>query len=345
MDILRISGIILGLGGIILSYTRYHLRRLRKIDFLFACFLSIILILLGLFPNILNSILELFSFEKGGGGRLIGLLFFSSLLLFLLFFYSLSRIHHLERLLDRLIRELAKKTFREKTDLKTTPLYVIIPAYNEAENIMNVLNEIPKEVCGLAVKTIVVVDGATDATADVVKSSDANPVCLIINRGGGSALKAGYELAIEDQAQIVVTLDADGQHAPEEIPNLIRPIIDDEADLVNGSRMLGVYERDSRIRSAGVIFFSGLVSLLTMTRVSDCSNSFRAIRVKLLSQLDLHQTQFHTTELLIEAIKHGARFKEVPITIKKRISGKSKKPASLKYAWGFSKAIITTWLR
>ena len=157
-------------------------------------------------------------------------------------------------------------------------------------------------------------------------------------------MKAGYELALEDGAEIVVTLDADGQHMPEEIPIVLQPILEHRADLVNGSRILGTYERDNRLRATGVVFFSGLVSALTGMRITDCSNAFRAIRVDSLRQLELRQTQFQS-ELLIEALKKGQRVLEVPITIKRREGGVSKKGPSLKYAIGFMRAVMETWLR
>jgi hypothetical protein len=87
------------------------------------------------------------------------------------------------------------------------------------------------------------------------------------------------------------------------------------------------------------------VSALTWTRITDCSNSFRAIRTSELAKLDLRQPQFHTSELLIEALKQGLRVKEVPITIRRRASGESKKPMTVGYGWGFARAIFATWLR
>jgi len=346
MQTLRIIGAIIGLASFFLVFfMRFRLRRLRNLDWLIGSALSLGLFLLGLYPDIFNAFLGFFSFRKGGGERLIGLLVFSNLVSYLLIYVALSRTNHFERLLDRLVRELAKKEFRQLHDPSDAPIYVIIPAYNEARNIKTVLERIPSEVFGARTKSLVVIDGATDNTEQVVRQLNQAAVSYTINRGGGSALKAGYEIAFEAGAEIVVTLDADGQHSPEEIPKLVKPILEGEADLVNGSRVLGHYEKDSQIRAAGVVFFNWLVSLLTMTRITDCSNAFRAIRASELAKLDLRQSQYHTSELLIEAIKKGARVKEVPISIKKRLSGESKKPPSLRYGWGFTKAILFTWLR
>ena len=80
-------------------------------------------------------------------------------------------------------------------------------------------------------------------------------------------------------------------------------------------------------------------------RITDSSNAYRAIRTSTLSKLSLSQDQFHTSELLIDAIKKGARVKEIGITIRRRQNGTTKKPKSLKYGWNFMKVIVGTWLR
>jgi len=346
METLRLAGVLLGLTGLVLAaLARFRWRRLGNGDWLLANAFVLMLLLAGLVPDAFTAILEFFSFRKGGGERIIGLLVFSNLALFYLIFIALARHNRLEHNLDRLVRELAKREFRLAHSAESVPIYVIIPAYNEAENIGAVLGRIPSEVGGLRDKPIVVVDGATDQTERMVRQVKGAAVSYVINRGGGSALKAGYELALEDGAQIVVTLDADGQHLPEEIPILLQPILDDRADVVNGSRILGSYERDSHLRATGVVFFNWLVSVLTGTRITDCSNAFRAIRVDALRQLELRQTQFHTSELLIEALKKDLRVLEVPITVKRRASGVSKKGPNLKYAIGFLRAVVGTWLR
>lgn len=343
---LRIAGIILGILGIILTcYLRFRLRRLRNIDWLTGNFLFLCLILLGLYPDLFNVILGFFAFRKGGYERIIGLLVISNFILFFLIYGFISRTTYQEELIDRLVRELAKKEYLQKHKSDGDPIYIIIPAYNEAENIASVLTQIPTSIYGLKTRILVVIDGATDHTEAVVKGLNQEYISYLLNRGGGSALKAGYELALAARAEIIVTLDADGQHLPEEIPRLIKPIIDGEADLVNGSRVMGHYEVDHRLRAWGIKLFNWLVSALTWTRITDSSNSFRAIRAATLSQLNLQQLQFHTAELLIETLKKGFKVKEVPITIKKRLQGESKKPPTLSYGWGYIKAIMSTWLR
>ena len=147
------------------------------------------------------------------------------------------------------------------------------------------------------------------------------------NRGGGAALRTGYRLMVESGAEIVVTLDADGQHLPSEMERLVKPVLDGEVDVAHGSRVLGQADRNHFARELGIVFFNRLVSAITRTHVTDCSNGYRAVRTTVLPQLVLRQEQFHTSEFMIEAIKRGIPAKEVPITVEQRLHGHSKKPA------------------
>jgi len=149
----------------------------------------------------------------------------------------------------------------------------------------------------------------------------------------------------DSNARVVVTLDADGQHLPEEMSRLVKPVLDGEVDVAHGSRVLGQAEPNHFARELGIVFFNRLVSFITRTKVSDCSNGYRAVRTSVLPQLVLRQEQFHTSEFLIEAIKRGVPAKEVPVTVARRLHGHSKKPAVVRYGVGFANAIVRAWLR
>jgi glycosyltransferase involved in cell wall biosynthesis len=167
----------------------------------------------------------------------------------------------------------------------------------------------------------------------------------VINRGGGAALRTGYRLMADSGASVVVTLDADGQHLPEEMSRLVGPVVDGEVDVAHGSRVIGHAEPGQFSRELGIVFFNRLVSFITRTKVSDCSNGYRAVRASVLPQLVLRQEQFHTSEFMIEAIKRGVPAREVPVTVVRRLHGHSKKPAVVRYGLGFANAIVRTWLR
>jgi cellulose synthase/poly-beta-1,6-N-acetylglucosamine synthase-like glycosyltransferase len=341
MRTLQVAGILVSILIGAYGFWKYKRRRYSRQNFLISQALALGLLVISLFPSAGDLIAGPLRMERWNA-----VLFVSNLIAFGLFFYVLNLSNSNTRAIGQLVEALARDRFLQ--EYKPSPcaeIAVVIPAYNEEENIAAVLGRIPQEVLGKRVQAFVVVDGGTDATEQVVRALAVPVVVHPINRGGGAALRAGYEVALESGAQIIVTLDADGQHLPEEISNLVKPIIEDEADLVNGSRILGEFEPESQIRVWGVFFFNWLISFLMFTRVTDSSNAFRAIRADLLRNLKLHQDQFHTSEMLIEALKQGARVKEVPITILKRQAGNTKKPPSLRYGWGFAKAIISTWLR
>lgn len=322
----------------------------RNGDKLLVILIAVGLFSLGVYPDWVNSFLALFSFTPGNNERIIGLLLIAVFFCTILALRNRQRTYALEHTIDRLVNALAKEQFRKELvidDEAPAPIWVVIPAYNEAENMGAVLEAIPDNVAGLATSVIVVVDGGTDETDVVVRRRGAKAANHVINRGGGAALHAGYDLALEYGAQFIVTLDADGQHLPGEMERILEPILQDRADMVNGSRVLGEYEQDQLIRAWGVVFFNRLISILARQKITDCSNAYRAISAETLADVRprLRQRQFHSTELLLEVIKANYRVVEVPITIKRRLSGESKKGSTVRYAWGFMRAIITTWLR
>jgi hypothetical protein len=115
--------------------------------------------------------------------------------------------------------------------------------------------------------------------------------------------------------------------------------------VVIGSRLLGSYDDYSSIRILGVRFFGKFISFITGKKVTDPSSGYRALTADAMEKFDLRQRQYHTSELIIEAIKKGFRIVEVPITVLRRSSGTSKKGGVLVYAMGFAKVVLQTWLR
>jgi len=348
MPALRIIGGLAALAFFLVSLRRYDRRRISRFSLIVSCALSIAVLTLAISPTLFNPVFDTFHFSEGNNRRLIFVLMVAVVVLFLL----LLRLQSQGDVNERNIRLLVEALGRERFDwdraaaLPEGPrLVTISPAYNEAENVAHVIADFPKEVDGYRVIPVFVSDGSEDDTAAAAREAGALVAELPIRRGGGLALRVGYEIALQLGADIVVTLDADGQHLPSELPIMVGPIVRGEADYVNGSRLLGEFERESMIRHIGVHFFSRLVTILTGRRITDPSSGYRAARADLLRKLVLNQDQFWTSEVLIEALRHRARIAEVPITILARKGGKSKKPKSLKYGWNFSKAIFQTWLR
>ncbi len=344
LSALRIAGLIAGLALIVFAIFRRQ--SLRNVDVLIMLFAGIALLIVS-GTNVADSVLSLFSFEKGGGGRILGLAVFAIVIMFALVIRNMSQTGRVDRELSRVLEGLAWEEFRSAglPEKFSGKIAVVIPAYNEADNIGEVLPRIPASVCGEQTAVLVVDDGSRDGTDAIARAHGVAVARHVINRGGGAALRTGYRLMSDSGAAIVVTLDADGQHRPEEMERLVRPVLDGEVDVAHGSRLLGDAAENTAARELGIVFFNRAVSFITRTKVSDCSNGYRAVRVTALPQLVLKQEQFHTSEFMIEAIKRGIPATEIPVTVDRRLHGHSKKPAVVRYGLGFTNAIVRTWLR
>jgi glycosyltransferase involved in cell wall biosynthesis len=158
-------------------------------------------------------------------------------------------------------------------------------------------------------------------------------------------LRTGFAVAKRLDAQVVVTMDADGQHDPAELPDLVAPVVAGDADYVQGSRFLGRYDDAGGARDLGIRGFTSVVRLLTGTRITDCTNGYRAVDGASLARLQLVEDRFSASEILIQAAGHGLRIREVPVHIRSRDAGESKKPRGFGYAWGFLGAIVRSWAR
>jgi len=348
MSALRIVGGIFAAAIFALALIRYRRRQISRLSLIISSLISAVLLLLAIAPGLFNPLFEVFNFEPGNGQRLTAVLLFAVAVLFVLLIRIQSEVDTSERGIRQLVESFGQSAFDwdAAADLPAGKRIVVVsPAHNEAENVGAVIEAMPPEVEGYHVVPIVIDDRSDDGTAETARAAGALAASLPIRRGGGLALRVGYDIALKLGADIVVTMDADGQHQPEELPTLVGPIIEGRADHVNGSRMLGDFEREGAIRHLGVHFFSRIVTILTGQRVTDISSGYRATRADTLRALILEQDQFWTSEVTIEALRQRARVVEVPVTFLTRRGGVSKKPKSLRYGWNFSKAIVKTWLR
>jgi hypothetical protein len=341
---IRVVG--LALAALIAGFAIWRRRSLRNADVLILLAIALgLAIVAG--TELLDTILGAFSFKRSNGTRIVGVAVFAILILFLLVVRALTQGSRITRELSAVLEGLAWEQFRVagRPPQFRDKIGVLVPAYNEAESIAWVLDRIPERVCGTDTAVLVVDDGSRDATGEIAAEHGAVVARHVINRGGGAALRTGYRLLADSGATIVVTLDADGQHLPSEMERLVEPVASGEVAVAHGSRVLGEAEPNHYARELGIVFFNRVVSLITRTKVSDCSNGYRAVRSDVLPQLVLRQEQFHTSEFLIEAIKRGIPAKEVPVTVANRRHGHSKKPAVVRYGIGFANAIVRTWLR
>ncbi|MDA8045365.1 MAG: glycosyltransferase family 2 protein [Actinomycetota bacterium] len=225
------------------------------------------------------------------------------------------------------------------------PICVVIAAFDEAASVAAVVSGVPPELHGLATECLVVDDGSRDATSVEAERAGALVCRFEANRGQGIALRCGYRLATARRARVIVTMDADGQFDPADMAGLVAPVIEDRADLVQGSRRLGRSETTDPVRAAGVVVFATLISRLTGTRVTDPANGFRALRPEVPERVPLRQPQYQSSELLIGALALGYRVIEAPVTVRPRAHGASKKGTNLLYGLRFGRVVIGTWLR
>lgn len=200
---------------------------------------------------------------------------------------------------------------------------VVIPAYNEAGSIAKVITKTEKALgsINLPYEVIVVDDGSVDRTKHLASGNGARVISYHTNKGKGHALRTGISNA---KGKILVTIDADGSHRPEEIPRIVRHIIRG-ADVVIGSRFSGKNGKmTSRINVLGNRFFNILIRIITGKQISDSQSGFRAFRRKVLRGIVLFSEGYEIeTELTIKSLRNGFKIQEEPISCDKRRKGKS----------------------
>ncbi len=206
---------------------------------------------------------------------------------------------------------------------------VVIPTLNEEKTVASIIGG-----CKPYADEIIVIDGhSTDRTRETAKGVGAK-IILDHKKGKGEALR--YSI-LHVTGDIIVFIDADGSHNPDDIPRLIQPIVDGKADHVSGSRLMGGSSElhggfDECFRLMGSSFITACINWKFKVRLSESQNGLRAIRTKVIRQLDLREDI--TTieqEMIIKTLKKGFRMAEVPTHEQKRVAGYSK--ISLRRVW------------
>ena len=246
MPAFRIIGGLAALSFFVVQILRYRRRHVSRLNLIITCGLCIVVVALAISPSFFNPVFRTFNFqppdnqtEAEARTRLIFVLVVAVVILFALYLRLQSSADTNERSIRLLVEALGQERFDwdRAASLPDGPrLVTVSPAYNEAENVAAVIKAMPQMVEGYHVVPVVVSDGSEDQTAAVAREAGAFVAELPIRRGGGLALRVGYEIALKMNADIIVTLDADGQHLPEELGVMITPIVEGEADYVNGSR-------------------------------------------------------------------------------------------------------------
>ena len=221
-------------------------------------------------------------------------------------------------------------------------LAVIIPAYNEAENLPSTLSRIPRTLFP-NLRVIVVDDGSSDGSAEIAGRHGADMVVSHSrNLGVGAALRTGLDAAKQMNARAAVYIDADGEYSPEQIPDLLKPIEDGEADYVLGSRFLGTRERQPFMRMVANRIFTLLLCLASGRRITDGQTGFRAFSRRALECAEIIHNYNYAQVLTLDLLKKGMRLKEVPISYRFRTRGKSF--IGIKYLWRVPTAMLREML-
>ncbi len=201
---------------------------------------------------------------------------------------------------------------------------VVIPVFNEEPTVGKIIERVRKviEGTGFPYEILVVDDCSTDNSLKVSMKRKVKVFSLKEHMGKGYALRLGFKKA---KGEIIITLDSDGSHSPEEIPKLLGPILKDEADFVIGSRFLNkenIFQK--RVNKVGVKLLNFLIKILTKQEISDSQSGYRAVKSSFFRNVNLKSNGYEIeSEMLIKAAKRGFRTKEIPVKFEQRTYGKS----------------------
>jgi len=200
-----------------------------------------------------------------------------------------------------------------------------IPAFNEEKNIGQLIVNLKKKYDHV----LVCDDGSSDTTSNIASEMGAIVVKHSQNQGYGSAIKTIFSESKKIDCDILITFDADGQHQISEIDDILKPIMDNTADIVIGSRFLGKTKNLPKYRKFGIKTITGLTNIMTGSNISDSQSGFRAYSQKVLQEIFPTESGMGiSTEILIKAIKKKMRITEIPITITYDNNTHSKEPIS-----------------
>ncbi len=198
---------------------------------------------------------------------------------------------------------------------------IIIPAFNEEGNIKSVIKSIRE--ASLDFDIIVINDCSTDDTETVAKSLNVDVISLPLNLGIGGAVQTGFQYAYNNNYDIAIQIDGDGQHNPKYIKELIGPLSKGDADVVNGSRFIDKKGFQSKFfRRLGIRFFQLLINILVRCNITDSTSGFRAYNAKAIELLkDRYPIDFPEPEAIIILKKRKFRIIEVPVEMENRTAG------------------------
>lgn len=204
-------------------------------------------------------------------------------------------------------------------------LVVFLPAYNEEPNIGRVIARIPRSVGeGWQVEVVVVDDGSADGTVEAAAAAGADHIVRLgRNRGLGAAVREGLAACVRLDADIGLMIDADNEYPAEQIPDVIRPILEGRADYTMGSRFKGEIRGMKLHRRLGNIFFTLLQALLLRRFIWDGQSGMRGFSREAMERADIIHDYNYAQVLTLNLVRQGFRMEEVPIRYRVREHGES----------------------
>ena len=210
---------------------------------------------------------------------------------------------------------------------KKQKVLLIIPAYNEEESILNVVNKIynyNKE-NNTKYDIVVINDGSKDNTEKILCENNINHIKLINNLGIGGAVQTGYKYALENDYDIAVQFDGDGQHDIRYVRDVIKPITDNDANMVIGSRFIDKSTskfKSSKARQMGIKMISFFITLVTSKKIYDTTSGFRAVDKKLIKKFsNSYPVEYPEPVSTTEILKMGYKVEEVAVSMNERENG------------------------
>lgn len=202
---------------------------------------------------------------------------------------------------------------------------LIIPAYNEQENILQTINKI-KEYSD-EIDYIVINDGSTDNTEEILKQNNINHIKLVNNLGIGGAVQTGYKYAYENNYDIAIQFDGDGQHDVTYVPKICHPLIEGQADMCIGTRYLDKSSSEFQstfMRRLGSNIISTFIKITTKTKITDPTSGFRAANKKVIEEFAKnYPTEYPEPESTVSLLVNGYKVKEEPVSMNERTGGVS----------------------
>ena len=200
---------------------------------------------------------------------------------------------------------------------------VIIPAYNESECIKRTVDELVEVAPDF--DYVVIDDKSTDTTLKICKENHINHLSLPTNLGIGGAVQTGYRYAVENDYDIAVQLDGDGQHDPLYLKEMARNLISENVDMVIGSRFIEKEGfQSTSLRRVGIKYFSYLIKLLTGQRITDPTSGLRMINREMIERFsEKYPRDYPEPESVVAVLKNGGKVVEIPVEMRERGGGTS----------------------